>query len=144
MADNIRLMLTQTPLIEGFVKWLHSLSGLATHRVSQFVSRDARMRTPDAEAEGTAAIAAIYKGLFDDTASVVIRVNDRAAGADGHTVYLRWDRLITGNDGRKQVLSGITELMIGTDEKITSIIEHWDRVPEPMVKRSFWAQLFNR
>ncbi len=137
-------MLRETPVIDGYIRWLQSLSIQASHRVSQFVTADTRMRTPECECTGLAAIGQLHAELFDDAQKLIIRVTDHAQGQDGHTVYLRWDRLITNPSGQKQTLSGITEIMLGLDGKIASIIEYWDSVPEPLKKRGYFTKLFGR
>lgn len=126
------------------MRWLESLSAQGTHRISQFVARDARLRTPEVEGAGPQAMAQIYASWFEDAQKVTLRVTDHAAGADGHTHYLRWDRVIVGARGDKQILSGVSEITLGLTGKITSIIEHWDSAPEPLKKRGYWARLFNR
>ena len=135
-------MLTETPVIEGYVRWLQTVTAHSTHRISQFSERDVRFRNPEAETTGAEGIATIYKDLFDDGQTVIIRVADRAQGQDGHTVYVRWERLCTTKEGHKQSLSGMSEVMVGLEGKIASITEYWDIMPAALAKRSFFKKLF--
>ncbi|MBU6235127.1 MAG: hypothetical protein KGQ41_04725 [Alphaproteobacteria bacterium] len=137
-------MLSETPLIQGFVNYLHTLTPQASGRVAQFVADTTRMRTPEAEGQGPQAIAAIYAESLGNAKSAIVRVQSKIDGPDGHTVFLRWDRLLTFENGQKQTLSGITEIMVGANGKIASITEYWDSVPETHQRRGIFAKLFNR
>lgn len=137
-------MTAQTPVIDAFVAWQEKLTPQAAHRISQFVSKDVRVRNPQSEGAGRDAAAAIYAGYFGGTEKLTIRVTDRASGQDGHTAYLRWDRLARYADGTSRGYSGISEVMLDTEGRIASIIEHWDSVQEPEAPRGFFARLFKR
>jgi hypothetical protein len=137
-------MITETPVITGYIQWLHTLNAHGVHRVASFMRADTRYRTPEGESVGARDIAALFVKLFEDGQKVVIRVNDVAGGQDGHTVYLRWDRMITGVNAQKQTLSGVSEIMLGLDGRIASVIEHWDRVPVSLKKRGYFGKLFGR
>ena len=134
----------ETPLIEGFVRWHDGLTAQAAHRITQFLSRDAHVRTPECEAAGAQAVGQAYAVYLADKTGFKGRVGDRACGADGHTVYLRWERLWKGPDGTTQTLAGVTELMIGTDGKIAAILEHWNDHPAPPRDKGLLARLFKR
>lgn len=137
-------MTTETPLIDAYVEWLHGLTALSAHRASRLVDLQVRIRTPEAEGVGPEAVKTMHAALFDDAASVTIRVLSRAADVERNTVYLRWDRLITAKSGAKQPLSGITEIMVGQNGKIASITEYWDSVPDAMPQRGFFQKLFGK
>lgn len=137
-------MTTETPLIDAYVEWLHTLTALSAHRVSRLLDAQVRIRTPEAEGVGPEAVKTMYAGLFEDAASVTIRVISRAQDTERKTVYLRWDRLITSKAGGKQTLSGITEMMLGLDGKIVSLIEYWDSVPDVLPQRGFFQKLFGK
>jgi hypothetical protein len=128
-------------LIDQYVRWLETLVKTGGHRIGSFVAKDVRHRTPEQEGAGVDAVAAIFVSVFDGAASVKFKVTDRAMGLDGRTVYLRWDRLVTFTDGKTETLSGISELMIGMDDKIASIIDHWDSMPAGP-PRSLLSRLF--
>lgn len=134
----------ENTLIDRYVKWLESLTAQATHRVSQFVAPSVRCRNPEAEGLGPSATAALFGQMFTDMDKVVTRVTDRAWGQDGFTVYLRWDRLAFDLKGGKHTQSGISEIMLGVEGKIVSIIEHWDSAPYKPPHRSKIARLFQR
>ncbi|NBX66193.1 MAG: hypothetical protein EBQ96_04270 [Proteobacteria bacterium] len=86
----------------------------------------------------------MHAALFDDAASVTIRVLSRASDAERNTTYLRWDRLIASKTGARQALSGITEIMVGLDGKIASVTEYWDSVPDALPQRGFFQKLFGK
>ncbi len=126
-------------LADDYVRWFETLGKTGVHRLGMHVAKDVRYRTPLTEGAGLAAVTAIFMSIFDDAAAVKIKVTDRARGMDGHTVYLRWDRLVTSQKGQIHGLSGVSELMFGMDGKIVSIIDHWDSVP-PVPKKSIFAR----
>lgn len=132
----------ENPAIAGFVKWFETLGKTGVHRVSQFTARDVRCRTPELESAGPDGVAGIYAAIFENAQSVKIRVSDVAYGRDGFTAYLRWDRLVTDARGRTASLTGVTELTLGTDGKIVSILEYWNDVPGP--RGGFFSKLFGR
>lgn len=129
-------------LIDQYVRWLETLTASGAGRASILLAKDVRHRTPESEGAGPAAVAAIFVAMFNGTAGVKTKVTDRAAGQDGHTVYLRWDRIITFPNGKFSTMSGVSEVMVNTEGKISSIIDHWDTAPE--ARRGFFARLFKR
>lgn len=137
-------MTSDTPLIDAYIEWLHSLTALSAHRVSRLVNSEVRIRTPEAEGVGPEAVKAMYAALFNDASLVIIRVLSRAVDAERSTVYLRWDRRVVSKAGANQTLSGITEIMTGPDGKIASITEYWDSMPDILPERGFFQKLFGR
>lgn len=114
-------------LIDLYVQTLQTMTSLQmAHRLGQFTAKDVTYRDPRMSGQGPDAIKDALASLFDGTEGIVWRVTDRAWGQDGHTVYLRWDRLLKLPGERKHAYSGISEIMIGMNGKITSIIDHWD------------------
>ncbi|MCB1538177.1 MAG: nuclear transport factor 2 family protein [Alphaproteobacteria bacterium] len=134
----------ETPLIDRYVAWLETLAPQGVHRVAQFVARDVRYRTPEREGAGVDAAIVIHAALFDGVSALRMKVTDRASGLNGHTAYLRWDRLVTRADGVKYSLSGVSEAMIDMTGKIASIVEYWDGVPPPPAPRGLLARLLKR
>lgn len=119
-----------TGIIDNYVRWLETLTESGVHRVGMFAARDIRYRTPEGEGCGANATAAIYARMFADGATVKTKILDRATGLDERTVYLRWDRIVTTRTGQIHGLSGMSEILIGMEGKIVSIIEHWNSVSE--------------
>jgi hypothetical protein len=134
--------MVENHLIDNYVRWLETLGPHGVHRLAPFVSKDVRCRTPDAEGLGVPSVAAVFGLIFEHGVQVKTKVLDRMAGSDGHTVYLRWDRIVTTKDGKFSAFSGVTELMISHDDKIVSIIDYWDCAPETIGKQSWWRQMF--
>lgn len=130
----------ENPNVQGYVHWLETLSVSGVHRVLAYTAKDVRCRNPDTEGVGPQAMAAIFAQIFEGTASVKMKVLNQAMGTDGHTVFLRWDRLVTMVDGQFRTLSGITELMIGMDGKIASVTDYWDGLA-PEAPKSLWARV---
>lgn len=122
--------MVENHLIDNYVRWLETLGPQGVHRIEPFVSKDVRCRNPKTEGMGVPAVSAIFASVFEGGATVKTKVLDRMPGSDGHTFYLRWDRLVTSSDGKFSSLSGVTELMIDTKDKIASIIDYWDTLPE--------------
>ena len=132
----------ENPNIANFIRWLESLGNTGVHRISQFVSNDVRCRTPELEGFGRDGAAAVYAQMFKGASAVKTRVLDVAYGSSGHNVYLRWDRMVTPNRGKKWTLSGVSELTIGLDGKIHAITDYWDEAPDK--PSGLMARLLNR
>ena len=103
-----------------------------------------RCRNPELEGLGPDGAAHVFAQMFEGMERVVTKVTDRAPGQDGFTFYLRWDRLIFDKAGMKHTQSGVSEIMLGMNGKIASIIEHWDNMPPARSRRSVIARLFQR
>lgn len=132
-------------LIDRYVKVLQGIASVQmAHRLSSYVGKDVTFRDPRFSAQGADALNAAMASLFDRTEGITFRVTDRAWGQDGRTVYLRWDRLLKFADGKTHGYSGISELMIGLDGKIASIIDHWDEADHQLPKPQLLSRLFQR
>lgn len=129
-------------LLDRYVHWLETLSAQGTHRISQFVGNDVRCRNPESETSGIQGADEWFKQILTGR-QVTTKILDRAAGQDGHTFYLRWDRLSVWPNGVRETLSGMSEIMVGLDGKIVSIIDYWDSVPLGQ-QPSVFARLFKR
>ncbi|HEY8963696.1 MAG TPA: nuclear transport factor 2 family protein [Alphaproteobacteria bacterium] len=123
-------------LIDQYVQIMQMMtSAQVAHRLGSLVQPDVSFHDPRFSAQGPDELAAAMASLFDRTEGITIRITDRAWGQDGHTVYLRWDRLLKFSGGSTHGYSGISEVMIGTSGKIASILDHWDGADHVLPKR---------
>ena len=136
---NVPLMPHQADhdrLIDYVVRALETMkSAQQAHRLYQFVSPDVTYNSPLMHTRGRDGLSEAMRAIFDGANDGIIRVTDRAWGQDERTVYLRWDRLLNLPDGSRHVYSGVSEIMVGLDGKIASIIDHWDGANRPQMKQ---------
>lgn len=122
--------------IDIIIKTIESINGEASaHRLNGYLRPDVTYQTPTHQSAKPEGVRDIIAFIFASGTGGRIRITDHAAGQDGLTHYLRWDRLINGENDQKTVYSGITELMFATDGKIASLIDYYDPADAPAPPR---------
>lgn len=96
-----------------------------------YYTEDARFKDPFNEVEGLAAIAGIYRHMFDKLDAprfVIIGRWERAGG-----VMLAWDFhfcMKLFKPGRQQVIHGVSQLELAADGRIRLHRDYWDAAEE--------------
>ena len=99
--------------------------------IGRFYTEDARFKDPFNDVSGLAAIAAIYRHMFDklDAPRFVITGHWERPGG----VILAWDfhfRMKSFEPGRTQVIHGVSQLEFAADGRIRLHRDYWDAAEE--------------
>lgn len=137
-----------------FIETLNNITGAASsHRLASYVTPDIRFASPTYETSGKDGLRFAIGNIFaasDPKQGGRIRITDWAKGQDYVSYYLRWDRLIYLEGGKRAAYSGVTHIMFAPDNSktaglIASITDYYDPSDAPAgPKLSLFARLFAR
>ena len=112
------------PRVARLIERFETLSPADLGRLGQFYAEDARFRDPFQEVRGVAAIAAVYRHMFDTLEAPRFVVRD--ALVDGERCFLTWDFEYALRRGPVQRVHGGSLLHLGADGRIAEHLDYWD------------------
>lgn len=133
--------------LTSIIETLQTISNPASaHRLSPYLRPDVTYQTPTHQSSTPDGVRDILAYIFVGGQGGRIRVIDHAAGQDGLTHYLRWDRLVNMDNGSNVVYSGMTEMMLDPKGKVASLIDYYDPSDAPAAEqpRSLLSRILNR
>lgn len=141
----MRLIKPEKPIehaIERYIDWLQTLKPGAAHRIKAFAARDVAYRNPFHNIHGVDETAAVFDNMMAGMNELKYRVFDHGVSTEGRSVYLRWDMaFFMHGEAERQVVSGMTELMLDHNGRIAAIVDFWDPVTQIYMKRGLAGRL---
>lgn len=127
---------------ERYIDWLQTLKPGAAHRIKAIAARDIAYRNPFHNIHGVEETVAVYDTMMASLKDLKYRVIDHGVSPEGRATYLRWDAAfyLPGEEER-QVISGMSELMLDHNGRIAAIVDFWDPVSQLYIKRPVLGRL---
>lgn len=111
-----------TPL-QPMLDWYQSLSPQTLHRIDAFYTPDARFKDPFNEVQGTAAIAQIFRHMFEVTQVPRFIVDECVQ--QQQVAYVRWVFHFQLR-GKAYAIQGMTRFELAEDGRVQNHRDYWD------------------
>jgi steroid delta-isomerase len=111
--------------LKKYVAYFEALTPQRLALLGSYFERNARFKDPYNDVEGLQNIRAVFDHMYRQTENPKFKVAYAALCEDGHTALLRWDMLFYMK-GKKQVISGASEVIFSDKGLVASHIDYWD------------------
>lgn len=111
--------------VARYVSYFENLKPRDLVLLGKYFTKDARFTDPFNDVSGHQAIRAVFDDMFEQTENPRFRILHVGLSQDNHTALLRWD-LLFAVKGKKQTISGMSEVTFNTQGLATSHIDYWD------------------
>ena len=111
--------------VERYVAYFESLRSRDLVLLGKYFTKDARFTDPFNDVTGHQEIRIVFEDMFERTENPRFKIVHSALCKDGHTALLRWD-LLFAVKGRKQSISGMSEVSFNKDGLVVAHIDYWD------------------
>lgn len=109
--------------LNRLVEWYNNLTPQSIDDLRHLYHEQVRFRDPFNDLQGHAAIAALFRHMFDTTEDPRFRVTHHQAR--GNTAWVSWD-FHCSLRGRPVSLQGATRLDFGPDGRVIEHRDYWD------------------
>ncbi len=111
--------------LKKYVTFFETLTPQRLALLGSYFAKDARFKDPYNDVEGLQSIRAVFDHMYVQVDNPKFKVIYYAMCDDGHTALLRWDMLFYMK-GKKQVISGASEIIFNKKKLVVSHIDYWD------------------
>lgn len=111
--------------VEVLAAWYGSLTPASLGEIDRYYASDARFRDPFNDVRGTAAIAGIFRHMFEATTDPRFTVLERATSRRSEWLYWEFE---FGVGGRRLRIPGASRLTFDAAGKVTEHLDFWDPV----------------
>lgn len=125
--------------LNPLLSWYQSLSPASLHQVAELYSPDARFKDPFNEVQGTEAIEAIFKHMFEATQSPRFVIDE--CTQQGRVAFARWNFYFTLRS-RDFCIHGVSRLQLTEDGRVQDHRDYWDTGEELFQKLPYVGGLF--
>ena len=109
--------------LDALVRWYETLTPETVPQLGDLYHERARFRDPFNDVRGHAAIAAIFRHMFNTTEQPLFRITDRQR--QGRTAWVSWV-FDFGLRGRAMRIEGVSRLDFGDDGRVIEHRDYWD------------------
>lgn len=114
--------------LDRLLDWYAGLTPARLAEVDRHYHPQARFRDPFNDVCGTAAIAGIFRHMFETVREPRFVIIERLL--DGRRAFIRWDFHLRRDDGRALTIHGGSLLHFEPDGRVREHIDYWDAAGE--------------